>query len=62
MGQELVKSPEGQPRQTAAIEIDWLKPGDTKQARWLIKGTGKVVVTVGSTRGGMDSRELTLGT
>jgi len=60
-GQELAKAPEGQPRQTTAVEIDWLKPGETKQAHWLVKGTGEVVVTVGSTRGGMDTRDLTLG-
>ena len=61
-GQELVGVPDGQPRQTASIEIAWLKPGETKQARWLVKGAGKVTVTVGSTRGGVESRELALGT
>jgi hypothetical protein len=60
-GQELVQPADGrQPRQRTAIEIDWLKPGETKRARWLVKGPGRVTVTIGSTRGGSDSRELDL--
>jgi hypothetical protein len=59
-GQELVQPPEGQPRQRAAIEIDWLKPGETKSVKWQVKGTGQVKVSVGSTRGGSDSRQLDL--
>ena len=59
-GQELVQPPAGQPRQRAAIEIDWLKPGETKSVSWRVRGAGEVTVTVGSTRGGTDSRPLAL--
>ena len=60
-GQTLVQPPEGvQPRQRAAIEIDWLKPGETKRAAWQVKGAGQVTVTIGSTRGGTDTRQLEL--
>jgi hypothetical protein len=59
-GQELVQPAEGQPRQRAAIEIDWLKPGETKRVTWRVKGTGQVKVAIGSTRGGTDSRQLDL--
>jgi hypothetical protein len=60
-GQQLVQPADGgQPRPRTAIEIDWLKPGETKRARWLVKGPGRVTVTIGSTRGGSDSRELDL--
>jgi hypothetical protein len=59
-GQELVQPAEGQPRQRAAIEIDWLKPGETKRVTWKVKGAGQVKVAVGSTRGGTDSRQLDL--
>jgi hypothetical protein len=57
-GQELVQPAEGQPRQRAAIEIDWLKPGETKSVKWQVKGAGQVKVIVGSTRGGVDSRQM----
>jgi hypothetical protein len=59
-GQDLVQPPDGQPRQRAAIEIDWLKPGETKSVTWQVKGAGQVKVAIGSTRGGTDSRELEL--
>ena len=60
-GQALVQPPEGvQPRQRAAIEIDWLKPGETKRAAWQVKGAGQVTVTIGSTRGGTDTRQMEL--
>jgi hypothetical protein len=58
-GQELVQR-DGQPRQRAAIEIDWLKPGETKNAKWQVKGAGQITVAIGSTRGGTDSRQLDL--
>jgi hypothetical protein len=48
------------PRQRAAIEIDWLKPGETKRVTWQVKGTGDTRVTIGSTRGGVDSRILSI--
>jgi hypothetical protein len=57
-GQTLVARPEGQPRQRPAIEIDWLKPGETKRVTWRIKGAGKATVSIGSTRGGTDSRDV----
>ena len=60
-GQELVQPAEkGAARQRAAIEIDWLKPGERKSVKWRVKGTGRATVTVGSTRGGTDSREIEL--
>lgn len=57
-GQELVQPAKGQPRQRAAIEIGWLKPGETKSVSWTVKGTGPFKVTIGSTRGGTDSRDV----
>lgn len=58
-GQTLVQpSDEEEPRQRPTAEIGWLEPGETKSARWRVKGAGKVTVTVASTRGGVDSREL----
>lgn len=57
-GQELVQPAEGQPLQRAAIEIGWLKPGETRRVTWQVKGTGQVKVAIGSTRGGTDSRQL----
>jgi hypothetical protein len=60
-GQALVQpSDGGQPRQRAAVEIDWLKPGETKRAAWQVKGAGQITVTIGSTRGGTDTRQLDL--
>jgi hypothetical protein len=59
--QSLVQPPDGaQPRQRTAIEIDWLKPGETKRAKWQVKGAGQITVTIGSTRGGTDSRQIDL--
>jgi hypothetical protein len=57
-GQELVQPAQGQPRQRAAIEIGWLKPGETRRVTWQVKGTGQVKVAIGSTRGGTDARPL----
>ena len=39
-GQELLAPAAGEPRQRAAIEIDWLKPGETKSVKWQVKGAG----------------------
>ncbi len=58
-GQELVK-PNPTTEAEARVEIGWLKPGETKTALWLVKGSGEVTVTIGSTRGGVDSRRLSL--
>ena len=59
-GQELVEPPAGQPRQRAGLEIGWLKPGETKSVKWRVKGAGRVKLTIASTRGGVDSREVEL--
>jgi hypothetical protein len=59
-GQELTTPAASQPRQRAAVEIDWLKPGETKSAAWQVKGEGSVTLTIGSTRGGTDTRQVTL--
>ncbi len=56
-GQELVK-PNPATDAEARVEIGWLKPGETKTASWLEKGAGEVTVTIGSTRGGLDSKKL----
>ena len=57
-GQTLAPRAEGQPRQRASIEIDWLNPGETKKVTWQVKGTGRATVSIGSTRGGVDQREI----
>jgi len=57
-GQALVQPPAGQPRARASVEIGWLKPGETKSVSWTVKGAGAATVTVGSTRGGVDTREV----
>ena len=59
-GQELLAPVAGEARQRAAIEIDWLKPGETKSVKWQVKGAGKIKVAVASTRGGLDSKEIEL--
>ena len=59
-GQEFAAPAAGQPRQRAAVEIDWLKPGETKRAAWQVKGEGSVTLTIGSTRGGTDTRQVPL--
>ena len=58
-GQELVQpSAAGTPRQRAAIDIEWLKPGESKSVRWQVKGAGQVTLTAASTRGGVDTRQM----
>ena len=59
-GQELLAPVAGEARQRAAIEIDWLKPGETKSVTWQVKGAGTIKVAVASTRGGLDSKEIEL--
>jgi hypothetical protein len=59
-GQELAAPAAGQARQRTSVEIDWLQPGETKNVSWRVRGSGKIKVAVGSTRGGLDSRELEL--
>ena len=48
------------PRQLAAIELEWLKPGETKRATWQVRGTGQLNVAIESTRGGVDRRGVDL--
>jgi len=59
-GQELVQPAAGakQPRQRTAIELGWLKPGETTRVSWQVKGPGEMRLTIGSTRGGVDTRML----
>jgi len=46
------------PAQNRPVEIGWLKPGETKTVSWQVKGAGKATVTIGSTRGGVDKKEI----
>ena len=60
-GQELVAPADTKaPRPRREIEIDWLKPGETKRATWQVRGAGQVTVMVASTRGGVDRRAVDL--
>ncbi|MCL4845486.1 MAG: peptidase [Acidobacteria bacterium] len=59
-GQALVEAPEGEPRQVRDIELGWLAPGETKTVSWRVRGAGVVKLAIGSTRGGVDRRELTV--
>ncbi len=59
-GQALAPPAAGQPRQDAAVEIGWLKPGETKRAAWRVKGEGTLTVGIGSTRGGVDTKQVPL--
>ena len=52
-GQAFVTPAQGRPQ-----EIGWLKPGETKTVSWQVKGAGTATVTIGSTRGGVDRREV----
>ena len=62
-GQDLVQpAGAGVPRQATRVEIDWLKPGERRSVRWQVRGPGTVKLTVGSTRGGVDTREVAVGT
>ena len=58
-GQELVKTAEGR-NQAAAIEIGWLKAGESKTVTWQVKGAGTATVTASSTRGGVDRRDVAM--
>ncbi|CAN5472007.1 M14 family metallopeptidase [soil metagenome] len=59
-GQALAPTPDGQPRQHTAVEIDWLQPGETRTVSWQVRGTGEIRLAIGSTRGGVDSRTVEL--
>ena len=58
-GQELLKTAEGR-NQAAAIEIGWLKAGESKTVTWQVKGAGTATVTASSTRGGVDRRDVAI--
>lgn len=58
-GQELVKTADGR-TPSPSTEIGWLKPGETKTVTWQVKGAGKATVTVASTRGGTDGKDVEL--
>ena len=53
-------APTREPRQRTAIEIGWLKPGETRRVSWQVSGSGEVQLTIGSTRGGLDTRNLSV--
>ncbi len=43
-----------------ATDIGWLKAGETRTMTWTVRGAGTVTVSIASTRGGVDSRTLTV--
>ncbi len=43
-----------------ATDIGWLKAGETRTMSWTVRGAGTVTVSIASTRGGVDSRTLTV--
>lgn len=60
-GQDPAAAPDGQAARKASIEVDWTEPWERKTVRWPVQGAGMVKVSVGSTRGGFDTRELPPG-
>ena len=40
------------------VFVKWLKPGETKSVTWTVSGAGTATVSIGSTRGGVDRREV----
>jgi hypothetical protein len=42
-------------------DIGWLAPGETREVTWQVEGAGTATVTIGSTRGGVDRREVRIG-
>jgi hypothetical protein len=62
VGQGLVRAPEGKPQQRPAIEMGWLKAGETRTVSWQVKGAGKASIALASTRGGIDKGEVVIGT
>jgi hypothetical protein len=56
-GQELVKTADGK-NQSPTIEIGWLKPGESRTVTWLVKGAGTATVSIASTRGGVDRKDV----
>jgi hypothetical protein len=43
-----------------AQNIGWLKAGESRSFSWTVRGTGTVTLGIASTRGGVDSRALTV--
>ncbi len=60
-GQELAKSAAGKPAQRPSIDIGWLKPGESRTVSWQVKGPGTATITIGSTRGGVDRKDVAIG-
>ena len=58
-GQELVKTADGR-NQSPTIEIGWLKPGESRTVTWLVKGAGTATVSIASTRGGVDRKDVVI--
>jgi hypothetical protein len=58
-GQELVKTADGR-NQSSDIEIGWLKAGESKTVAWQVKGAGTASLSVSSTRGGIDRRDVAI--
>ena len=56
-GQQLVKAADGKPPRVTS-ELGFLKAGETRSVTWQVKGPGKATVTISSTRGGVDARDL----
>jgi hypothetical protein len=61
-GQELTKAAAGKPGQTRVIEVGSLRAGESRTVSWQVKGAGKATVSVSSTRGGTDRKEIAAGT
>ena len=61
-GQELTKAAAGKPAQARVVELGSLKAGESKTVTWQVKGPGRVTVSISSTRGGIDKKEVTAGT
>jgi hypothetical protein len=59
-GQELAKTADGR-TQSPTIEIGWLKPGESRTVTWLVKGAGTATVSIASTRGGVDRKDVVVG-
>ena len=51
-------APDPNARRRTAEGIGYLKPGETRTVAWTVRGAGPVTITVGSTRGGTDSRTV----
>jgi hypothetical protein len=50
--------PDPNARRRTAEGIGWLKPGEQRTLSWTVSGPGAITLSIGSTRGGTDSRTL----